>query len=101
MIKTFDKNITIEQINIFLLLGAAILVMAFLILSNSVATANYKKTTLQKHIDSLRTEIKNLNLELTEKRNIGFLKKSAQNLNLVISENIQYIKVAGPVAKNQ
>lgn len=75
-------------------------IITYLVLSNNVATANYRKVILQKHIDTLRTEIKNLNLDLVEKRSIGFLKKSTQNLNMVVSESIQYIKVAGPVAKN-
>ena len=112
MIKTFYKNLTsarfalrsmaggIEHLNIFSLFVVALLIIFYLILSNNVATENYRKITLQKHIDNLRAEIKNLNLELTDKRSIGFLKKSAQNLNLIISEDIQYIKVAGPVAKN-
>lgn len=100
MIKTFYKNLTIEQINVISFLGVAVLTLFYLLLSNNVATVNYKKIILQKKIDNLRTEIKNLNLELVNKRSIGFLKKSAQDLNLVVSENIQYIKVAGLVAKN-
>ena len=63
--------------------------------------ANYRKTSLQKYIDGLRMEIRTLNLELTDKRSIGFLKKAAQNLNLVVNESIQYVKISGPVAKNE
>lgn len=100
IVKTFYKNLTVEQINIFSVLSVAIFVITYLALSNNVATANYKKVILQKHIDTLITEIKNLNLELVDKRSIGFLKKSAQNLNLVVNESIQYIKIVGPVAKN-
>lgn len=99
MIKTFYKNLTIEQLNIISLFGALALIVFYLFLSNNVATANFKKITLQKNIDNLMTEIKNLNLELVNKRSIGFLKKSAQDLNLVVNESIQYIKIAGPVAK--
>lgn len=85
--------------NIFSILGVALLVVTYLVLSNNVATSNFKKITLQKNIDNLITEIKNLNLELVNKRSIGFLKKSAQDLNLVVNESIQYIKITGPVAK--
>jgi len=63
--------------------------------------ANYQKTMLQKNIDNLRMEIRTLNLELSDKRSIGFLKKAVQDLNLVVNDQIQYVKIAGPVAKNQ
>lgn len=99
MIKTFYKNITIEQLNIASLLAVSILVIVYLFLSDNVATANFRKITLQKNINNLMMEIKNLNFELADKRSIGFLKKSAKELNLVVNESIQYIKVTGPVAK--
>ena len=91
----------IEQLNILAILSFAVLIIAYLFMTNNVAIENYKKVTLQKHIENLRTEIKILNLELSDKRSIGFLKKAAQGLNLVVNENIQYIKITGPVAKNQ
>lgn len=101
MIKTIYKNATIELLNIFALLTAVVLIVAYLFIANNAAMANYRKTSLQKHIDGLRMEIKTLNLELADKRSIGFLKKAAQNLNLVVNESIQYVKISGPVAKNQ
>ena len=100
-IKGFYKDLKIERLNTLALLSFAALIMAYLFITNNVAMANYKKTTLQKNIESLRTEIKIINLELSEKRSIGFLKKAIQGLNLVVNENIQYIKITGPVAKNQ
>ncbi len=101
MIKAFYKDIKTERLNTLTLLSFAALVLVYLVTTNNVAMANYRKTTLQKNIESLRTEIKILNLELSEKRSIGFLKKAAENLNLVVNENIQYIKITGPVAKSQ
>ena len=95
------KNVKIEQLNVLVILSFAILIIAYLFMTNNVAIATYKKVTLQKHIENLRTEIKILNLELSDKRSIGFLKKAAGRLNLVVNENIQYIKITGPVAKNQ
>ena len=94
------KNIKIEQLNILALLAAAVLIVAYLLSANNAAMANYRKTSLQKYIDGLRMEIRTLNLELTDKRSIGFLKKAAQDLNLVVNESIQYVKISGPVAKN-
>lgn len=99
-IKTMYKNIKIEQLNALAILSFAVLIIVYLFMTNNVAMANYKKVTLRKHIEILRTEIKVLNLELSDKRSIGFLKKAASELNLVVNENIQYIKIAGPVAKN-
>ena len=101
MIKTIYKNAKIEQLNIFALLAAAILIIVYLFVANNAAIANYRKTSLQKYIDGLRMEIRTLNLELTDRRSIGFLKKAAQNLNLVVNESIQYVKISGPVAKNE
>lgn len=95
------KSITIEQLNIFTLFITAILIIAYLFIANNAAMANYRKTSLRKHIDGLRMEIRTLNLELTDKRSIGFLKKAIQSLNLVVNESIQYVKITGPVAKNQ
>lgn len=99
-IKAF-KNIKIEVLNTVLILSVAILTVFYLFMTNSVVMANYQKTMLQKNIDNLRMEIRVLNLELSDKRSIGFLKKAAQDLNLVVSDQIQYVKIAGPVAKNQ
>src|SRR3989344_8328017 len=101
MIKTIYKNAKIEQLNIFALLIAFALVVAYLFIANNAAMANYRKTSLQKYIDGLRIEIRTLNLELTDKRSIGFLKKAAGRLNLVVNEIIKYIKITGPVAKNE
>ena len=100
MVTIIYKDLKIERLNALALLSFAALIMAYLFITNNVAMANFKKTTLQKNIESLRTEIKILNLELSEKRSIGFLKKAAGKLNLVVNENIQYIKITGPVAKN-
>ena len=103
LIKVSYKNIRsieVEKFNIFALFCVAALIVTYIIVVNGVAIENYKKTALQKHIDSLRMEIKTLNLELADKRSIGFLKKAAERLNLVVGENIQYIKITGPVAKN-
>ena len=100
-VKIAYKNLSTEQINIFALLTAAVLVIIYLFIANNAAMANYRKNSLQKYIDGLRMEIRNLNLELADKRSIGFLKKAAQDLNLVVNESIQYIKITGPVAKNE
>ncbi len=99
-IKMF-KDVKIETLNKMLILSVAILTIFYLFITNSVVMANYRKTVLQKNIDNLRMEIRNLNLELSDKRSVSFLKKAAQDLNLIVSDQIQYIKVTGPVAKNQ
>jgi len=99
-IKAF-KNIKIEALNAVLILSIVVLTVFYLFMTNSVVMTNYQKTMLQKNIDGLRNEIRALNLELSDKRSIGFLKKAAQDLNLVVSEQIQYVKIAGPVAKSQ
>lgn len=101
IMKTIYKNLSTEQINIFALLTVAVLVIVYLFIANNAAMANYRKTSLQKYIDGLRVEIRTLNLELADKRSIGFLKKAAQDLNLVVNESIKYIKITGPVAKNE
>ncbi|MDP2945966.1 MAG: hypothetical protein Q8N61_00740 [bacterium] len=99
-IKAF-KNIKIEALNTILGLSIVALTVFYLFMINSVVMANYQKIMLQKNIDNLRTEIRTLNLELSDKRSIGFLKKAAQDLNLVVNDQIRYVKIAGPVAKNQ
>lgn len=101
MIKITYKNLKIERLNVFALLIASALIVIYLFIANNVAINNYRKTSLQKYIDGLRMEIRTLNLELTDKRSIGFLKKAAQDLNLVVNESIQYVKISGPVAKNE
>jgi len=95
------KNIKIEALNTILVLSIAALTIFYLFMTNSVVMANYQKTMLQKSIDNLRMEIRALNLELSDKRSIGFLEKAARDLNLVVNDQIQYVKIAGPVAKNQ
>jgi len=99
-IKAF-KNIRIETLNMISVLSIVALTIFYLFMTNNVVMANYQKTILQKNIDNLRMEIRTLNLELSDKRSIGFLKKAAQDLNLIVSDQIQYVKIAGPVAKNQ
>lgn len=97
---TLVKSIKIETLNILLISGIIVSTILYLFTSNSIALANYRKTTLQKSIESLKTEIRSLNLELTDKRSITFLKKAAEEAKLVVNENIQYIKVVGPVVRN-
>lgn len=99
-IKAF-KSVKIETLNASLVLSIVALTVFYLFMTNSVVMASYQKIMSQKNIDNLRREIRTLNLELSDKRSIGFLKKAAQDLNLVISDQIQYVKIAGPVAKNQ
>lgn len=95
------KSLKIETLNKAMIFGVLALIALYLFMANNVVMANYGKTVLQKKIDNLRLDIRNLNLELTNKRSIGFLMKSAQDLKLVINEGIQYIKITGPVAKNE
>jgi len=99
-IKAF-KSIKIEMLNAISVLSIIALMIFYLFMTNNVVMTNYQKTLLQKNIDNLRMEIRVLNLELSDKRSIGFLKKAAQDLNLVVNDQIQYVKIAGPVAKNQ
>ncbi len=99
-IKAF-KSIKIETLNAISVLSIAALMIFYLFMTNNVVMANYQKTLLQKNIDNLRNEIRALNLELSDKRSIGFLKKAAQDLNLIVNDQIQYVKIAGPVAKNR
>ena len=99
-IKVF-RNIKIETLNTVSILSVVGLIIFYLFMTNNVVMANYQKTVLQKSIDSLRMEIRTLNLELSDKRSIGFLERAIQNLNLVVNDRIHYIKVAGPVAKSQ
>lgn len=95
------KSVKIETLNAGLVFSIAALTIFYLFMTSSVVTTNYRKIMSQKNIDNLRIEIRTLNLELSQKRSISFLKKAAQDLNLVISDQIQYVKIAGPVAKNQ
>lgn len=99
-IKAF-KSVKIKMLNASLVLSIAALTVFYLFMMSSVVTASYRKIMSQKNIDNLRMEIRTLNLELSQKRSISFLKKAAQDLNLVISNQIQYVKIAGPVAKSQ
>jgi len=99
-IKAF-KNVKIETLNKTAVLGVVCLALLCLFMANNVVLANYRENMLQKNIDSIRIEIRNLNLKLSEKRSIGFLKQAVQNLGLIVNDRIQYIKIVGPVAKNQ
>ncbi|MCX6813829.1 MAG: hypothetical protein NT078_01180 [Candidatus Azambacteria bacterium] len=99
-IKAF-KSVRIETLNTISILSIVALTVFYLFMTNNVVIANYRKTILQKNIDNLRMEIRTLNLELSDKRSIGFLKRMVQDLNFVVSDQIQYIKIAGPVAKSQ
>ena len=99
-IKAF-KNVKIEALNKVAVLSVACMALLYLFIANNVILAGYRKNMLQKNIDGIRMEIRNFNLQLSEKRSIGFLKQAVQNLGLIVNDQIQYIKVAGPVAKNQ
>lgn len=99
-VKAF-KSVKIETLNKIAILSIACLALFYLFLANNVVLAGYRKNMIQKNIDGIRTEIRNLNLKLSEKRSVGFLKQAVQNLGLIVNDQIQYIKVAGPVAKNQ
>jgi Tfp pilus assembly protein PilN len=93
------RNTKIEYLNMIMILALAVLIGFYMFMANNVVTANYQKVLLQKNIDNLKTEIMNFNLELVDKRSVGFLKKAAQEIGLVINKSIQYIKISGPVAK--
>lgn len=93
------KNAKIEYLNMIMVLALAALTGFYMFMANNIVMVNYQKVLLQKNIDGLKMEIRNFNLELTDKRSVGFLKKTAQEIGLVINENIQYIKISGPVAK--
>ena len=94
------KNIKAEKLNIIMILSIIALIVSYFFIANNVIMTNYRKTVLERSIEDLKIEIRTLNLELTQKRSIGFIKKAAEDLNLVVNDVIQYIKVVGPVAKN-
>jgi len=95
------KNVKIETLNKIAILCVVCLALFYLFIVNNIVLANYRQNMIQKNIDGVRTEIRNLNLKLSEKRSVGFLKRAVQNLGLIVNDQIQYIKVAGSVAKNQ
>ncbi|MBU2578392.1 hypothetical protein KKA69_06260 [Patescibacteria group bacterium] len=95
------RNLSVKSLNAIFGLGIVVLAVLYLFMVNNVSMANYQKTALQKNIDNLRMEIRAINLELSDKRSVGFLEKAARDLNLVVNDQIQYVKIAGPVAKNQ
>lgn len=95
------KTLKIETLNKILISVIIGLTVAYLFIVNGVVMANYNKITLHKNIENLKMEIRTLNLELSSKRSIGFLQQAIQNLNLVPNDQVQYIKMAGSVAKSQ
>lgn len=95
------KNVKIETLNKIAILSIACLSLFYLFIANNIVLASYRENMIQKNIDGIRTEIRNLNLKLSERRSVGFLKQAVQNLGLIVNDQIQYIKVAGSVAKNQ
>ena len=97
---TLFKKARIESVNAIMVFGIVVLIALYFFTANSVVMSNYSKTSLLKNAENIRMEIHNLNIELTDKRSIGFLKEAARALNLVVNANIQYIKVVGPVASN-
>lgn len=95
------KTLKIETLNAIFISVIIGLTVVYLFIVNGVVMANYNKTTLHKDIENLKIEIRTLNLDLSSKRSIGFLQQAIQNLNLVPNDQVQYIKMAGSVAKNQ
>ncbi|MBI4920026.1 hypothetical protein HY838_01930 [Candidatus Azambacteria bacterium] len=95
------ENLKLESLNTIFGLSVIGLAVFYLFAINSVVVANYQKTVLQKTVDNLKIEIRSLNLNLSEKRSIGFLEKAAKNMNLVANDKIQYVQVSGSVAKSQ
>ncbi len=93
-------NVRIEILNFALVLGIVIFTALYLFMSNNVVMTGYRAKSLERSIDNLKTDIQILNLELTNKRGIGFLEKAVKDFGFVISDSIKYIKVAGSVAKN-
>ena len=93
------RGVRIETLNMAMIFSVIALAVFYLFMASNISMANYRKVLISKNIDVIKMEIMKLNLELSNKRSIGFLKEAARGLNLVVSKSIQYIKISGPVAK--
>ncbi len=91
-------NWRIESLNAAAMVAVAVLAALYLVAINSVVVANYQKTAIQKNIDALRADVRSLNVNLSEKRSIGFLQQAAKDLNLVANDQVQYVKAASEVS---
>lgn len=65
---------------------------------NSLATQGFEIKKIEKEIQTVEKENKQLQIREIELRSMNNIEKATEGLNLVNSSNVTYIEVAGPVA---
>jgi len=65
---------------------------------NSLATQGFEIKDIEKNIQAIEKENKQLQIKEIELRSMNNIEKATEELNLVNSSNVTYIEVAGPVA---
>lgn len=65
---------------------------------NSLATQGFEIKKIEKEIQTVEKENKQLQIKEIELRSMNNIEKATEDLNLVNSSNVTYIEVAGPVA---
>lgn len=84
-----------------------VIVLAFLIIMagsfylyqvNDLATKGFEVRDLEKRIQSLEKEEKQMQIREVELRSMYNIEKSTEDLNLVNPSNITYLEINGPVA---
>jgi cell division protein FtsL len=65
---------------------------------NSLTTQGFEIKDIEKSIQTIEKENKQLQIKEIELRSMNNIEKATEELNLVNSSNVTYIEVAGPVA---
>ncbi len=91
-------KISLVSLGFIFLLSIFLSGLVYLYQVNSLATQGFEMKEIEKDIQAIEKENKQLQIKEIELRSMNNIEKATEELNLVNSTNVTYIEVAGPVA---
>lgn len=89
VIKKLDRG----KINLGLIIIFAIflLAMIYLFQTNAIITSNYQLMEYKKTLQQIQTENQKLRVEAVQMQSLPYLEKAIKNLNMVITDRVEYL----------
>jgi uncharacterized protein HemX len=82
----------ITTLNVLVILGFVVLLAIFLIGNEQLVAKNYQLRNYEKQLSDHQELIGKLQIKQTEQSSLPVLEEAAKNLQLIVADNIKYLK---------
>lgn len=98
LISQYTYLLNRQVLQIVLVLSGVLLLLAYIVTVNNVATAGFRVSELQREVVKLKKEQAELQLQASALGSLQRVESESRNLSLAPVENVEYLEVGSTVA---